>query len=379
MSAGTLSSKPRTADVEIAGRRFEVGAPGFAAAIAQAYRDQTRPRCLCRPDGLEMYIARLGAGYVVKRMPETGRQHAPDCPSFEPAADSSGLGPLLGNAIIEDPTTGAVTLKLAFPLSVRAGRVVPERTESTSGTVLSTGIRLSLRSLLHYLWDQAELTHWHPAFGGKRSWNTVRRHLLNAVERMLVCDHTLSTRFYAPETFSVEQRDAINTRRRSAWTRSMEQLGNHRQLMLIVAEVKEIAPARHGYKAVIKHMPDLAFALDEVLYQGLSRRFSQELALWNASEDIRMMMIATFGLSSVGVPYLAALYLMPVTRQSLPVETAFEQQLIARLVRDRRAFLKILRYDLRPDARIASVALTDCGAPAPELFAGEEDGFLDSE
>ena len=30
-------------------------------------------------------------GYIVKRMPNTGRLHAPDCPSYEPPAEFSGL------------------------------------------------------------------------------------------------------------------------------------------------------------------------------------------------------------------------------------------------------------------------------------------------
>lgn len=59
-------------------------APGFADAIAEAYTNHQRPRCLCRPagEGIEMYVARLMNGYVVKRMPNTGSQHAGGCPEF---------------------------------------------------------------------------------------------------------------------------------------------------------------------------------------------------------------------------------------------------------------------------------------------------------
>lgn len=39
-------------------------------------------------------------------------------------------------------------------------------------------------------------------------------------------------------------------------------------LMLLIAEVKEIVPARNGFEAVIKHVPDQAFALDEHLYRS---------------------------------------------------------------------------------------------------------------
>jgi len=37
-------------------------------------------------------------------------------------------------------------------------------------------------------------------------------------------------------------------------------------MMLLIGEVKEIVPARRGYRCVIKHVPDQAFAIDEPLY-----------------------------------------------------------------------------------------------------------------
>ena len=82
---------------EIAGRRFEIGSRGFAEAIADAHAAHQRPRCMCLVEGVEMYVARLGDGYIVKRMPDTGSHHAPDCPSYEPPAESSGLGQVLGS------------------------------------------------------------------------------------------------------------------------------------------------------------------------------------------------------------------------------------------------------------------------------------------
>jgi hypothetical protein len=102
---------------EIGGRRFEIGSRGFAEAIADAHAAHQRARCMCLVEGVEMYVARLGEGYIVKRMPDTGSHHAPDCPSYEPPAEFSGLGQVLGSAITEDPATGETTLKLDFSLA----------------------------------------------------------------------------------------------------------------------------------------------------------------------------------------------------------------------------------------------------------------------
>ena len=58
--------------------------------------------------------------------------------------------------------------------------------------------------------------------------------------------------------------------------------------MLLICEVKEIVPARYGFKAVVKHVPEQTFALDEQLYRRLGRRFKSELTLWGADRDIHM-------------------------------------------------------------------------------------------
>ena len=373
MEAITAIQPPRTAPLEIDGQRIEADSPDFHEAVAYAYRHQRRPRCLCRPEGVEMYISRLGNGYVVKRMPETGSLHAPSCPSFEPAVTTSGLEPLLGTAIIEDPNCGATTLRLDFALSMQPGRPAPPRLASRGGAVRNQGTRLTLRSLLHYLWDQAGLTRWQPGFEGRRHWNTVRRLLLQAAEQKIACGASLTSRLYVPERFSPELREQIAERRRLMWASATRRLDRPQQLLLMVGEVKEIVPGRHGYRAVVKHIPDLGFALDEALYRRIEGRFADELALWNASDEIRMIMIAAFGLNEAGLPHLAGLFLMTTTQQWLPIEGVPEWQLVNRLVSRQRSFTKLLRYDLRDDTKMACVALTDAGDPVPLLFADTDE------
>ena len=111
---------------DIGGQRWVKDAPGFAEAIADAFEQRQRPRCLCLGGedgkGIKMYVARLMDGYIVKRMPNTGSQHATSCPSYEPPAEFSGLGQLVGTAIVENPATGATVLKLDFPMTKLPGR-----------------------------------------------------------------------------------------------------------------------------------------------------------------------------------------------------------------------------------------------------------------
>ena len=357
----SLSLQQRVAAYEIDGHRMDAGSPGFDRAIAWAHEEGLRPRCLCRPGGVEMYVSRLGHGYLVKRMPDTGAQHAASCPSFEPSADASGLKQLIGSAIVEDPASGTTALRLDVSLSVSGSRAMASHPPTAQGVAKKRPTRMSLRALLHYLWDQAELTRWHPGFAGKRSWSMVRRHILGAAEQNLANGDALLPKLYMPEPFLAEQKDQIETRRRAIWARAATQPSGRQQLLLLVGEVKEIQPGRHGFKAVIKHVPDIAFGMEEGLFRSVERRFADGLALWNASDDVRMIAIAAFGVTKHGLPTIVSLYLMTVTRDWLPVESAAEWQLVSHLIDDQRAFCKLLRYDALPDECIASVALTDQG------------------
>ena len=50
--------------------------------------------------------------YVMKRMPNSGSTHRPDCAAYEPPAELSGLGEILGTAIQENIKEGTTTLNL---------------------------------------------------------------------------------------------------------------------------------------------------------------------------------------------------------------------------------------------------------------------------
>ena len=127
-------------------------------------------------------------------------------------------GSLTLQVMAEDPATGQTSLRLGFSLTKLPGRSQMPPVGSETESVSSDGTKLSLRGLLHYLWDQAELTKWHPGFAGKRTWGTVRRQLLSASEDKFARGDSLRSRLYIPETFSVDHRDAINARRLAKWS-----------------------------------------------------------------------------------------------------------------------------------------------------------------
>jgi hypothetical protein len=332
---------------EIGGRRVAPDQPGFTEALATAHERRLRPRCMCTPLGAEMYVARLGNGHIVKRMPGAGHCHHPQCPSYEPPWELSGRGEVMGKAIVEDPTDGSVTLRLDFPLTRQPGRMVQPAPGDGETSVKSDGTKLTLKGLLHYLWDEAELTYWHPRFGGSRTWALIRKRLLQAAEGKVVRGQPLADVLYVPEVFSVERRDEINARRlrRMATSGTAKTSTGAHPLMLLIGEVKEFAAARFGHKAVIKHVPDQPFAMDATLFRRMERRHAADLALWAARDDLRLVVIGVFDPRGGGVPTIATLALMPVNRCWIPVEDSFACELVDQLFGGGHAFKKCMSYN----------------------------------
>ena len=134
----------------INGRVFGAHDPALQEALARVYGTPVRPRCMCVRSGVDTYVSKFH-DFVIKRMPETGDRRR-TCPSYEPPASESGLGHMLGKAIIERGPDG-VELRLDFPLTRRLGRsTASESTAPTEVTVARE--KLSLGGLLHYLWER---------------------------------------------------------------------------------------------------------------------------------------------------------------------------------------------------------------------------------
>ena len=239
---------------KISGEIFEEEAEGLQGVLAAAYERRERPLCLCQPDGLPMYIARMGDQYVIKRMPLSGGGHDPSCESFESPYELSGLGALLGNAIQLDPESGMAALKLDFSLSKTGSRAAPVHDGTGSDSASGETKKLSLRGLLHFLWHEAELTVWTSRWAGKRHWWNVQWHLAQAASQMIVKGRPLGETLFVPEPFRADKKEAIEKRRAEALTRAVAPRSGPRSLMVVVGEVKGFEPARMGQKLVVKHM-----------------------------------------------------------------------------------------------------------------------------
>ncbi len=133
---------------KIAHTIYPVDDPRLNDALAAVYGSPNRPLCLCYNKGIEMVIAKLGQKYIIKRMPYSGSSHAPSCDSYEPPAELSGLGEVIGEAIRINPTEGITTLKFDFSLSKHGSRAAPIQSGIPHHSAHSDGKKLTLRRVL---------------------------------------------------------------------------------------------------------------------------------------------------------------------------------------------------------------------------------------
>lgn len=289
-------------------RRIRIGGEDIAfdgepaeELLAGAFARREHPLCLCCQDGVPMYVARFGDRHILKRMPGTGPQHDVDCDSYEPPSDLSGLASVEGEAIVENIEDGTTALKLGFSLSKLAGRTAPAAGESTAaGEAKTDGARLSLKAMLHFLWDRAGFNRWRPAMAGRRNWAVLRKFLLDAAAESTAKGKPLAHSLYVPEMFDARREDAIVQRRAEFMSRAIQSNGNRRSLAILIGEVKEIAPSRIGARLVVKHAPRFPFMLADDVERRLKKAFANELAVWDANAESHLITVATFGIGAAG-------------------------------------------------------------------------------
>ncbi|TCQ02435.1 uncharacterized protein DUF1173 [Rhizobium sp. PP-F2F-G36] len=361
--------------IRIGGSDVTADASDFARRLSEAFDNGERPLCLCQPDGVPMYVARSGKGHILKRMPGSGARHGIDCDSYEVPAALSGLGEVDGKAIVESEETGETQLKLGFSLTKLTGRNASEaaRNAAEADSVKTDGSRLSLRALLHFLWDQAEFNRWRPAMEKRRNWAVIRKYLMQAAEGKTAKGKGLADMLYIPEFFDVDKDTEIVARRDTFLSKTVQSQGKRRSLALLIGEVKEVAPARVGARMAVKHAPRFPFMLPDDLHRRMNRVFETELALWNATEGSHLIAAATFGVDAAGIASVEEIALMVVTDRWIPFDSRYDLALLDALTLRGASFVKSLRYNQPRSTPMASLVLRPDRAPPIAMYIVPED------
>jgi len=347
----------------ILGQVIEDDSPQLQEALAKVYDTSERPRCLCVPNGVEMYVARHRR-FVIKRMPDSGSAHHPGCPSFEPEAQLSGLGELIGDAVLES-VPGQVELRVDFPWTRMTGHSVPRGEPHEVVEVGVPRLRMTLRALLHFLFERAGFNRWSPAMAGKRNQGVLCKYLLEAAEEIMVKGVPLAQRLYVPEPFSETAKAEVAGRRREklAVLRPHDGLT---PLALVVGDYKGNDVTAQGRRVWIRHMPDAPLLIAARNWERIERVFAPLFEARDADtgHPVRLVMAALIRARREYTYEIEAVSLMLTSEQWIPLEGVHELPLIIALVAQHRRFVKPLRYDARSATAFPNALLLDAG-PAP--------------
>ena len=223
-----------------------------------------------------------------------------------------------------------------------AGRAPSPGAGKESSSARTDGKRLTLRGTLHYLYEQAELNRWVPGMAGKRNWYVIRKHLLLAAEGKLSKGRPLRDTLYIPEPVNDRYKDEIARRRMAKLAKATAPDKGPRQLMLLIAEIKNIFPGRFGHRLMAEQLDDFPFLMDDVLHGRFIKRFESQWGLFKAIDTSHLIAIGTFGVASNGVAALEEISVMLVNENWIPLESMYEKDLIDKLTAQKRTSFEAL-------------------------------------
>jgi len=347
----------------IKGRVIGADDPQLQEALAQVHDSLERPRCLCMPGGVEMYVARHSL-FVVKRMPDSGSTHHPGCPSYEPEARQSGLGELMGEAVLESEP-GRVELRVDFPWTRVIGQSVPRGEAQDVAEVGVPRRRMSLRALMHFLFERSGFNRWSPAMAGKRNQGVLRKYLLEAAEEITVKGVPLAERLYIPEPFSENSKVEAAQRRREKLA-VLRPRDGQTPLAIVIGEYKISEATAQGHRVWIRHMPDAPLLIAGRAWERIERVFAPLFEARDADigHSVRLVIAALICARREYTYEIDSVSLMLTSEQWIPIEGVHELPLVDALVAQQRRFVKPLRYDAHSAAPFPNALLLDAG-PSP--------------
>jgi hypothetical protein len=307
---------------------------------------------------------------VVKRMPGTGNRHHPACASYEPEYGQSGLGELMGDAVIER-SPESVELRVDFPLARVPGKAIPRGEPVPSADINAPRHRMSLRAVMHYLFERAGFNRWYPAMEGKRSQAVIHKYLMEAAAEIEMKGARLSERLYVPEPFSEEHKAEIAERRRDKLSILLSPEDDAQcKMALVLGELKGTEASTFGRKVWIKHMPDAPLFIANKAWERIERAYGDMLEARDADTKSRprVVICALVYAKREHTYQIDTASFMLVTEHWIPIEGMHEVGLLEALTAQKRRFLKPLRYDACSAAPFANALLLDTGDTPTPLY-----------
>lgn len=345
----------------------------WALLLEKAHTTKSRPLCVCqrgKADLVPMYVARINESYVIKRMPGTGSLHHSDCDHYEPPLQLSGLGQVEGTAIKDDKDHIKLALDFALTKGKTPAPASADENKEPPESVRADGTKLTMRGLLHYLLDQAQLTKWTPAMAGKRSWYVVQREMRKAAAGKVTKGQSLADVLLIPRTFNSDQSSDIIAQRKQF----LAKLSDKNKRLIVMAPLKEVYKSGGRWTVMLKHLPDLPLSITEDLNKQIGKAFAGEQALHEAigPDKSTLLLVGVIWRDDIGIFHLERAHLTLLDEAWMPIDSMYEAEVLTKMRNEERRFSRALRYNLPKAEPIATAILTDTDKPTAMFLVTEE-------
>ena len=325
-------------------------------------------KCLCRVPHQDMYIAKRSRSRLyLARMPNTGWHHAPYCPSYEPDPHMCGRGTYSDQAIKERPGKIIVNLDAALLIRGPGATTAPPSAppQPGSGTVLRN--QLTLRGLLHLLWEKAGFNRWAPKMQGRRGYRQIRKFTYEAAQSITVKRRPLSQHLYIPEPYDEKRSLELDNRSVKEIQLKSKTGRGAPQRIIFLGELEAFEFTRPLHRLRFAHAsPELSLLIEPPLVNTQYRLHEFAFPDWpRLQREIRLICLFTMQRELEGDWQVQKIVTMPTTDQYIPIESPEDLTLAKQLHAEERRYYKPLRYDAT--FGYANFLLTDTSENATPL------------
>mgnify|MGYP001411095241 CR=1 FL=1 len=313
------------------------------------------PSQLPRP----LYIRTRGDQFHLACWPGMGSNHAKDCRYYSFDVQRSGLQ-AYAEGVIQQSNNGMLDIKLAHGATQDGQQQLHNLVVSGSRYRQAA---MSIHGLLHLIWQEAELSVWHPAMEGKRNFWVVSEYTSRAADRIGNAKGNLGQVLVAPADKGSKRADRNNEVLATAYAKK-------RRVYILGV----LARYRDDQDSGLPESPRFAkpfgyprLFLSDTLLEQLNERYEREIQSWQGGERVVMLVQAQVQQSKkTGRLYCRAegAGMMMVSPQWIPAMSIDELALERSMREAGRAFEKPMRFD-SVDEVFPDFWMLDMGEPYP--------------
>ncbi|MCA1217378.1 DUF1173 family protein [Streptomyces sp. 8L] len=342
----TYSRADRTPGVRLADRSLPLNAlrehaNDYAHLFARARAEVGHGQCLCHTPALRLVIRCSQAGrYHLAGWPGEGELHDPSCSFHKLTSELTGRVSYSAEAINESDDGVTIRFSAALARKLSAPESATPSTGQRQGRARRT---IGLLGLLHWLWEETQLTAWHPRWQ-RRTWSVCHARLSEQIAGCSINQEELTDALYVVPPFREQYARRNSAAFQTFLIARLKRHGDTQRRGLILGEIRDVKPTRYGIRYALAHHRGALFAttaLDERLRRSYRPAFSA------ASDEHGARRIGLFlvELSPKGNVRVVDMAAMLVSKLYVPADSSHEVIMANALTDAGRAYIKPMRYD----------------------------------